>query len=649
MPIAMSSATKAQPAGVSGIVSLEKVEEHIEKARDALLKKQKEDGHWCFELEADCTIPAEYILMMHYLDKIDEELEQKIAVYLRRRQNEEGGWPLYYGGSVDLSCTVKCYYALKLAGDDPEESHMLKARKAILQRGGAARSNVFTRIALAMFEQIPWRGVPFLPVEIMLFPKWFPLTLGKVSYWSRTVMVPLFILCSLRAKAKNPRGVHIRELFIVPPEEERNYHPVRSRLNWMVLQLERIGCRLEPFIPQGLRKQAIKKAQDWFLPRLNGTSGLGAIFPAMVNVYEAMLLLGYPEDDTRVATAREALERLLVIREDEAYCQPCVSPVWDTLLASCTLQEAGGEQAGESLDRALGWLKDRQLMDDTPGDWKAYNPDLPNGSWPFQYENDYYPDLDDTAFAAFAMHCQDEEKYGENIKRAAEWLAGMQSRNGGFAAFDADNTHYYLNEIPFADHGALLDPPTADVSARCLMLFGRLKGDHSKYRSQMEACLEYLFKEQEKDGSWFGRWGTNYIYGTWSVLMALREAGIPHDDPRIRRAVQFLKKTQRSDGGWGEDNDSYYPEYKLPGLGYNSTAVHTAWALLGLMSAGEVHSGAVARGIRFLMDKQAEDGHWYDAEFNAPGFPRVFYLKYHGYEKYFPLWALARYRNLVKM
>lgn len=626
-------------------LGIQAVKAAIAQAREALLALRKEDGHWCFELEADCTIPAEYIMMMHFIGEIDEALEQKIAVYIRRRQNEEGGWPLYRGGLTDISCTVKSYYALKLVGDHPDEPHMLKAKRAILSRGGVAKSNVFTRIALAMFEQLPWRGAPFIPVEIMLFPLWFPFHLRKVAYWSRTVMVPLFILCSYRAKAKNPKQIHIPELFTVPADKEKTstYFPIRSGLNRAILFLERIGFRLQSLIPKGLRKMATKRAEAWFVKRLNGTSGLGAIFPAMVNAYEALLLLGYDKEDPKVKTAREAIDKLLVIKEDEAYCQPCVSPVWDTLLATCALQEAG--EANQAIEKALDWLQVRQLLTQ-PGDWSEYRPKLRPGGWPFQYENDFYPDLDDTAFAAFAMQRTQNDKYKENILRAAEWLEGMQSTNKGFAAFDADNTYYYLNEIPFADHGALLDPPTSDVSARVVMFFGTIQKEHPEYLTSMNKCLAYLTEEQEADGSWFGRWGTNYVYGTWSVLMAFETAGIPKNDPRIRRAAAWLKKVQRPDGGWGEDNDSYEP-FKMPGQGYNSLAAQTAWALLGLMTAGETHSEEVKRGIEFLLKKQAEDGLWYDPEYNAPGFPRVFYLKYHGYDKYFPLWALARYRNEI--
>lgn len=615
----------------------------IEKAEQAITSEQHQQGYWCYELEADCTIPAEYIMMMHYMDEIDEVLQEKMAVYLRRRQNNEGGWPLFYGGEMDLSCSVKAYFALKMAGDQPDEPHMSRARDAILERGGAARSNVFTRIALALFKQIPWRGVPFIPVETMLFPKWFPFHLSKVSYWSRTVMVPLFILYSLKAKARNPRNVHVRELFVVDPEEETNYFKVRSGLNKFILLLERTGYRLERFIPDKLRKRAIKKAENWFVKRLNGVSGLGAIFPAMVNAYEALDLLGYPPEDPKMKTAKKALKKLVVSKEDEAYCQPCVSPVWDTLLASCSLLQTGNGNVRGSIEKAAEWLVQNQLYDE-PGDWRAYRPNLEGGGWAFQFRNDYYPDLDDTAFAAFALYLIDPEKYKENILRAARWLRGMQSKNGGFAAFDADNTHYYLNEIPFADHGALLDPPTSDVSARCLMLFGSLDDQYPEFRKASEQVLEYLTREQEEDGSWFGRWGTNYIYGTWSVLAAFENFGISTDDPRVRRAVDWLKQKQRPDGGWGEDNWSYH-DPSTAGEGDSSTSFQTAWALLGLMAGGETDSPEVRKGTQFLIQRQQTDGLWHDPEFTAPGFPKVFYLKYHGYDKYFPLWALARYRN----
>jgi squalene-hopene/tetraprenyl-beta-curcumene cyclase len=618
----------------------EKLEQAIVKARDALLSLQHSEAYWCFELEADCTIPAEYILMMHYMDEVDETLQAKIARYLREHQGEDGGWPLFYGGKFDMSCSVKAYFALKLAGDSANAPHMVKAREVILAHGGAARSNVFTRMMLALFGQLPWRGVPFTPVEIILLPRWFPFHIRKVSYWSRTVTIPLSVLCSLKPRAKNPRRVDIRELFVTPPEQERNFFPVRSRVNYAFLQLDRLGRFLEPFIPRAIRQRALKEAERWFVERLNGTDGLGGIFPAMVNAHEALECLGYPAEHPYRLNTKEALKNLLVTKGDTVYCQPCVSPVWDTALSCMALQEEASDASKEHVMRALDWLKDRQLTDE-PGDWQENHPELKGGGWAFQFSNSFYPDLDDTAVVALAMHQADQERYAESVRRATDWICGMQSKNGGFAAYDSDNTYYYLNEIPFADHGALLDPPTSDVSARCANILIRL-GHRSR---EVGACLEFLMGEQEEDGSWFGRWGTNYIYGTWSVLAALENVKDPAYRSSIERGAKWLKSVQREDGGWGEDCDTYFfPE--RAGKGYASTSFQTAWAILGLISAGEVDSRAVRTGIEFLMRTQKNDGLWEDEWFTAPGFPRVFYLKYHGYAKYFPLWALTRYRNL---
>jgi len=617
-----------------------KLEQAISRAREALLALQHPDGYWCFELEADCTIPAEYILMMHYMDEIDEALQTKIAVYLRRHQGDHGGWPLFHGGRFDMSCSVKVYYALKLAGDSPDAAHMMKAREAILAHGGAARCNVFTRITLALFDQIPWRGVPFVPVEIMLLPRWFPFHIRKVSYWSRTVAIPLSVLCSLKPSAKNSKGIDVRELFTTPPEKEKHYFSVRSRLNRFFLLLDKIGHFIEPFIPGKIRGPAVERAREWFTERLNGVDGLGGIFPAMVNAYEALACLGYPSDHPYRVATQKALRNLLVVGDHIAYCQPCVSPVWDTGLACLALQEEGKRGSSEDILRALDWMKDRQVLDE-PGDWRENRPDLEGGGWAFQFSNPYYPDLDDTSAVVWAMVETDPKRYRQSIQRAIGWICGMQSRNGGFAAYDADNTYYYLNEIPFADHGALLDPPTSDVSARCATVLAQL-GHHDRV---LRSCLNYLRQEQEENGSWFGRWGTNYIYGTWSVLAALEKAGYGPDEDSIRRAAAWLKSVQRPDGGWGEDCDTYfYPE--KAGKGDVSTSFQTAWAILGLMAAGEAESPEVRKGVEYLIRTQLANGLWKDDLFTAPGFPRVFYLKYHGYPKYFPLWAMARYRNL---
>jgi len=616
----------------------------IAAARDALIARQDARGYWCFELEADCTIPAEYIMMMHFLDDIDTALEAKICRYLRAAQAEHGGWPLYHGGDFNISCTVKAYYALKLAGDAADAPHMARARAAILAAGGAARCNVFTRIALALFGQLPWRGVPYIPVEIMLLPRWFPFHLDKVAYWSRTVMVPLFILCTRKPLARNPRNVTIRELFTIAPELEPDYFRRPGFLAKLFLAADRLGRLCDPLIPKRMRETATRRAEAWMLERLNGDDGLGAIFPAMVNALEAMVILGYPEDDPRRVTAKRALQKLLVIGPASAYCQPCVSPVWDTALASLAMQEAGDDPASDSSMRALDWLRSKQLLDE-PGDWRVNRRGLAGGGWAFQFANSYYPDLDDTAVVVWAMHqARDPHRYEDSVRRALDWLVGMQSADGGFAAFDADNTYYHLNMIPFADHGALLDPPTSDVTARVVTVLARIGRPQDK--PALDRAIAYLRREQTADGSWFGRWGTNYIYGTWSVLTALAQAHLGADDPAIRRAVEWLKSRQNADGGWGEGNDSY--AHTRVAARIASTPYQTAWALLGLLAAGEARCDAVRLGAEFLKRSQRADGLWSDPTFTAPGFPRVFYLRYHGYCAYFPFWALAAYRTLTR-
>jgi squalene-hopene/tetraprenyl-beta-curcumene cyclase len=622
----------------------QRLDDVLEEATRALLAQQRKQGHWLYELEADCTIPAEYILMMHFMDEVDAGLQRKLAAYLRAQQGADGGWALYHGGDLNLSCTVKAYYALKLAGEPTDAPPMRRAREAILDHGGAARANVFTRITLALFGQLPWRGVPFIPVEIMLLPRWFAFHITKVSYWSRTVMVPLFILCTIRPRPKRAVA-SVRELFTVAPEQERHYFVARSRLNRVFFALDRLGRRVKPLIPERTRAHALRRAEVWIIERLNGSGGLGAIFPAMVNAYEALGALGYGPDHPYRSTAREAIRELLVEGEHQAYCQPCVSPVWDTALACLALQETRMDCQRQAVRRALQWLKARQLRDQA-GDWRIARPGLAGGGWPFQFHNDHYPDLDDTAAVAWAMLQDGSGEFDEAVLRAADWIQGMQCTDGGFASFDADNTHYHLNEIPFADHGALLDPPTADVTARCVTLLAMLVGTHPRYRGALQAGLAYLKAEQEPGGAWFGRWGSNFIYGTWSVLVALEQAGVPRNDPCVRRAAAWLKVAQRPDGGWGEDNGSY-ADPALAGSHHRSTSFQTAWAMLGLMAAGEeAGSQVLERAAQYLLDARRAGGLWWDEDYTAPGFPRVFYLRYHGYSRYFPLWALARYRGL---
>ncbi|MEL6997687.1 MAG: squalene--hopene cyclase [Pseudomonadota bacterium] len=616
----------------------------IEEQADALWGMQRDDGHIVFELEADCTIPSEYILLQHFLGRIDTQREMRIARYLRKVQNADGSWPLFHDGAGNISATVKGYWALKLTGEDIDAPHMARARSWLLGRGGAARANVFTRIAMALFGQVPWRAVPVMPVEAMLLPQWFPFHLSKIAYWSRTVLVPLLVLYAKRASAENPTGLDIRELFTVPPEREKiyNVNPTGSRIGDLFLKLDK-GLRiLEPYLPKGSRAKAIKAAEDFTIERLNGDDGLGAIYPAMANAVMMLRTLGYADDHPHMVTACDAVEKLMTERGDDLYFQPCLSPVWDTSLAAHAFLESGAPD-DPKLIAALDWLADKQILDHV-GDWAVRRPGLRPGGWAFQYENPDYPDVDDTAVVVMAMHRADSERYAENIDRACEWMAGMQSRNGGWGAFDPENEHYYLNSIPFADHGALLDPPTVDVSARCIGALAQV--DRERFEAEIANGIAYIKREQEADGSWFGRWGANYIYGTWSALVGLKGAGEDMQQPYIRKAVDWLKARQKPDGGWGEGLESY--ESWGAGFARTSTPSQTAWALLGLMSAGETETDTVTHGIRWLSEAPRDGARWEEAHFTGTGFPKVFYLKYHGYAAFFPLWALARYQGLMK-
>ncbi|MBB5422860.1 squalene-hopene/tetraprenyl-beta-curcumene cyclase [Paraburkholderia atlantica] len=625
----------------------------ITRATDAILAAQQPDGHWIYELEADATIPAEYVLLVHYLGETPNlELEQKIARYLRRIQLPNGGWPLFTDGALDISASVKAYFALKMIGDPVDAEHMVRARDAILAHGGAEHANVFTRILLALFGVVSWRAVPMMPVEIMLLPMWFPFHLSKVSYWARTVIVPLLVLNAKRPLARNPRKVRIDELFRgAPVNTGMNERAPHQHAGWFGFFrcVDTVLRAVDGLLPKASRERAIRAAVAFVDERLNGEDGLGAIFPAMANSVMMYDVLGYPADHPNRAIARKSLDKLLVIKDDEAYCQPCLSPVWDTSLAAHALLETGEARAEQAAERGLAWLRPLQILD-VRGDWISRRPNVRPGGWAFQYNNAHYPDVDDTAVVVMAMHrsaaLTKSDVDREAIARAREWVVGMQSSEGGWGAFEPENTQYYLNNIPFSDHAALLDPPTADVSGRCLSMFAQI-GELPQNSEPAQRAFDYMLQEQESDGSWYGRWGLNYIYGTWTALCSLNAAGMSHDDPRMRRAVQWLVSIQNEDGGWGEGGESYKLDYR----GYErapSTASQTAWALLGLMAAGEVDHDAVARGIDYLQREQREHGLWDETRFTATGFPRVFYLRYHGYRKFFPLWALARFRHLKR-
>jgi squalene-hopene/tetraprenyl-beta-curcumene cyclase len=618
------------------------LDETIARAAASLGSEQRADGHYCYELEADVTIPAEYVLLEHFLDRIDPVRQARIGLLIRRIQGDSphnpGGWPLFHDGKFDLSASVKAYFALKCIGDDPAAPHMVRARAAILAAGGAERANVFTRIQLALFGALPWRACPVMPMELVLMPDWFPITLRKVSYWSRTVMAPLLVLMDARPRARNPRAITVDELFRTPPDQIPTFitGPFRSRWGYLFKVIDSVLRPTAPYFPAATRARARRTLIDFITERLNGEDGLGAIYPAMAN---AAMMFDHLGDTEHFDIAWGAIQKLIIDRGPETYVQPCLSPIWDTALAAHALLEAGETEAATA---ACAWLVPRQELT-VYGDW-ASNTSVRPGGWAFQYNNAHYPDVDDTAVVGMALARAGRPEFDVSIARAREWVLGMQSTNGAWGAFDIDNDRQYLNHIPFADHGALLDPPTEDVTARCISFLAQL--DYAQDRPAIARGVAYLRATQKPDGSWFGRWGTNYIYGTWSVLCALNAAGLPPSDPTVSRAAAWLLARQRADGGWGEDCESYAEA--PPGDAPYSLPSQTAWAMLGLMAAGRTDDPALPRGAAFLQSVQDGDGSWTEDNYNAVGFPRVFYLKYHGYPRFFPLMALARFRHLMQ-
>ncbi len=633
------------PAAVST-----RVDPVIERAQSYLLSCQAPDGHWVGELEANSTITSEYLLFCHLLDRVDRERERKIVNYLRRQQLRDGGWSIYEKGPANLSATIKAYFAMKVAGVAPDDPAMTAARSLIRAAGGPTEVDVFTKILLALFGEYDWSGVPAMPVEIMLLPRWSYFNLLEVSYWSRTVIVPLLILMDAKPVKRLEDHYRLDELWVVPREQASLRFPRVPRpfspktFLWKNFFIgvddclkgwERLGLR--PF-----RARAVEAARRWLEERLAVPGGLGGIFPAMTNAVLALRTLGYPEDHPLISSQIKEIENLGVETTHSLHYQPCVSPVWDTALAANALVESGLPADHPQLQLAADWMMNEQIT--VPGDWQVKRPQVPPGGWPFQYSNDFYPDLDDTGMVMMALvkiRGVDPERKQRAIERGLAWFLGMQGSDGGWGSFDADNNRLIFNNIPFADHGALLDPSTEDLTGRGLELLGALGygTDHPAARR----ALGFIRRTQSKDGSWYGRWGVNYIYGTWSVLRGLGAIGEDCAQEYVQRAVAWLVSRQNPDGGWGETLASY-DEPELAGRG-DSLPSQTAWALLALFAVGHTDGPAVDNGIRFLVHTQRDDGAWEDPLWNGAGFPRVFYLKYHLYAKYFPLWALGVYRS----
>ncbi len=616
-------------------------------ARRLLFSEQHEDGYWCGELEADATLEADYLVLHTMLGTVDEVRFAKAARYMLSRQNEDGGWSIYPGGPSNVSASVKVYFGLKLAGYTMDHPAMRRARSKILELGGVTEVNTFTKLYLCFFGQYDYDAVPAIPPEIVLFPNWFWFNIYEISSWSRAMLVPLSICYAKKPFKKLPDEMGIEELFVGGRDRSRMHlHWDKKLVSWrnFFLVLDRLTHWAERVHIRPLRSLALKRAKKWMLERFEMSDGLAAIFPSIMNSVIAMRCLGYSVDDPQVIRAMDEFEKLGIEEGDTFRMQPCVSPVWDTAYALFALGEAGVPATDPRMVKCADWLLQKQVRN--PGDWKVKNPGGQPGGWYFEFNNEFYPDVDDSAQVCLALS-RVEHPNGryqrESVQRAIDWIFSMQCRNGGWASFDKDNDRMVFQYVPFADHNAMLDPATVDITGRILEMLAAY--GYNKNHKAVKKAIEFLRKEQEPDGSWFGRWGVNYIYGTMLVLRGLEAVGVDHHEPYVQQAAEWLRMVQNPDGGWGESCLSY-DDPNSKGIG-ESTPSQTAWAVLGLMAANDLRSDSVARGIAYLLRTQQRDGSWSEQHYTGTGFPRVFYLKYHMYRQYFPLLALTTYAKMV--
>ena len=635
----------ARPRGVPAALE-EAIRDAIEAAARHLLGLQASDGHWCAELEADTTLESDYILFRHLIGRFEKPRIQKAANYIRRRQLPDGGWSIYAGGPSEINATVKAYFSLKVAGDSPEAPHMVRARERVLTMGGIEKTNTFTRYYLCLVGACDWGMIPAVPPEMILLPNWFYLNIYEMSSWSRCILVPLSVLYAKKPCWPVPAHARVDELFLDPGRRSSPLSGERHIWSWknfflLVDHLLKLAER-SPWKP--FRRRALRAAERWLKERHQGSDGLGAIYPAMMNSILALIVLGCSPDHSMTAEQISAFERLGIEEEDTFRMQPCSSPVWDTALAVIGLGEARLPPDHPALQAAAGWLMAKQCF--AWGDWQIKNRDAEPGGWCFEHRNSFYPDVDDTAAVLLALQPVARSSRLEMehaARRGIQWTLSMQGKDGGWGAFDRDNEHWVFTEVPFADHNAMLDPSTADVTARVVEMLGHY--GFGRQHAPVRRAVEFLKSEQEADGSWYGRWGVNYLYGTSQVLRGLAAVG-EAEEAYCQHAAQWIRSVQNEDGGWGETCRSYDdPEYKALGP---STASQTAWALIGLFASGDFKSMAVQRGVRYLVETQRPDGSWHEDQFTGTGFPRVFYLKYHYYRLYFPLYALAHYERLLR-
>ena len=670
----------------------------IERTRDRLLSLQQPDGYWCAELEGDTILESEYILLLAFLGQGQSQRALEAAAYMLDQQAPHGGWAMFPGGPLEISGSVKAYLALKITGHDPDAEYMVRARKAIINAGGMEEVNSFTRFYLAMLGLIPYELCPAVPPEMILLPQWSPFNIYEMSAWSRTIIVPLSLLWACQPVTRLPAEHQIDELYATPgktlPRTIGGVNHEGSKNGWLnwtrfFQQVDRLIKSVEGWGIKPLRKRSIAKCEQWILQRLEKSDGLGAIFPPIIWTIIGLRCLGYRDDSPVIQSQFVELEKLVIREVDEqgngkVRLQPCLSPVWDTVIATIALRDAGVSRHDPAIRRSLNWILSKEVKQ--KGDWSLRHPNVEPGGWYFEFNNEFYPDVDDTCMTLIAFGKCLPEGIGRDwtmelfddassaapdapvvfsgrsstaeqaiaemeaaapmvsaMRRAVRWLKAMQSKDGGWGAFDADNTRDVLTKVPFADHNAMIDPSTADITARVLEGFAALgiRPDSDVH----QRALNFIWNDQQPDHCWYGRWGVNYIYGTWQVIVGLTANGISPFDPRIRRAVDWLKDHQQKCGGWGETASSY-DDPTLRGKGV-PTASQTAWALLGLIAAGEADTAAVKRGVDYLLNTQQPDGTWNETQFTGTGFPRVFYLKYHYYPLYFPLMALARYAKAI--